>query len=208
MAANRRVDALLFDLGGVVMEIDFGRMFARWAHHAGVDPATIRSRFSFDESYNRHERGEIGVGDYFASLRSSAGLELSDAQLLDGWTQIYVGEIPGVADVLRSLKDRIPLYAFTNSNPTHMKVCARTFADTLANFRHVFISSDLGVRKPELAAFEKIAAAIGVPPDRILFFDDTAANVEGARAAGLQAVHLDPTRDVAAAIARHVRDVG
>jgi glucose-1-phosphatase len=209
MTLNRRVDALLFDLGGVVIQIDFGRMFARWARHAGIDPAAIRARFSFDEAYCRHERGEIALGEYFASLRSSLGLELSDAQLLDGWSQIYVGEIPGVAEVLRSLEERIPLYAFTNSNPTHMELCARTFGDTLASFRRVFISSDLGVRKPEAAAFAKISDTIGVPVQGILFFDDTAENVEGARAAGLQAVHLPPAADdVAAAIAHHVRDLG
>ena len=205
MPAARSFDALLFDLGGVVVEIDFDRMFARWARHAGVDPAAIRARFSFDEFYARHERGEISAGEYFASLRSSLGIDLSDDQFVDGWGTIYVGEIPGVPELLRALKDEFPLYAFTNSNPTHMRVCAGTFAETLGHFRRVFVSSDLGVRKPEREAFARIATAIGVPLDRILFFDDTAENVRGALAAGLQAVHIDPTQNVAAAIAERVR---
>jgi glucose-1-phosphatase len=198
----RPFDALLFDLGGVVLDIDFDRMFARWAQHAGGDPAAIRARFSFDEFYARHERGEISASEYFASLRSSLGIDLSDAQFVDGWTTIYVGEIPGVPALLRALKDRFPLYAFTNSNPTHMEVCARTYAETLKHFRRVFVSSDLGVRKPEREAFAKIAATIGVPVERILFFDDTEQNVRGAIAAGLQAVHLPATHGVADAIAR------
>ncbi|HMH54368.1 MAG TPA: HAD family phosphatase [Candidatus Acidoferrum sp.] len=204
---SRSFDALLFDLGGVVLEIDFERMFARWARHAGGDPAAIRARFSFDEFYARHERGEISASEYFASLRSSLGIDLSDDQFVDGWGTIYVGEIPGVPELLRSLKDEFPLYAFTNSNPTHMSVCSRAFAETLKHFRRVFVSSDLGVRKPEREAFARIATAIGVPLERILFFDDTAENVRGALAAGLQAVHVDPTHDVAAAIAHRVRDL-
>src|SRR5262249_51914286 len=55
------VHALLFDLGGVVIEIDFDRVLARWALHAGTDFAALKSRFSFDPSYQRHERGEIDV---------------------------------------------------------------------------------------------------------------------------------------------------
>src|SRR5215510_11638470 len=169
----RGVDALLFDLGGVVIEIDFGRMFARWARHAGVDPESLRARFSFDRAYARHERGEIPVSEYFASLRSTLQIDLSDAQFIDGWTAIYVGVVPGIAELLRSLEERLPLYAFTNSNPTHVSVWAPAFADTLKIFRHVFVSSDMGVRKPEPEAFAMIAKKIGVPLPRILFFDDS-----------------------------------
>jgi putative hydrolase of the HAD superfamily len=54
-----KVDALLFDLGGVVIDIDLGRAFTRWAAAAGTTVETIRSRFTFDAAYERHERGEI-----------------------------------------------------------------------------------------------------------------------------------------------------
>ena len=203
---SRPFDALLFDLGGVVLNIDFDRMFVRWAHHAGQEPAALRARFSFDEFYARHERGEISASEYFSSLRSSLRIDLSDAQFVDGWTAIYIGEIPGVPGLLRSLKDRIPLYAFTNSNPTHMKVWASAYAETLKNFRRVFVSSDMGTRKPEPEAFAKVAAAIGVPVDRILFFDDTGENVRGAMAVGMQAVHILTAHGAADAIANRIRD--
>jgi putative hydrolase of the HAD superfamily len=187
---SRPVGALLFDLGGVVFEIDFGRTFARWAAHAGEELETIRSRFSFDEFYARHERGEIHAGEYFESLRYSLRINLSDAQFADGWTDIFRDEIAGVARLLRLVKDRIPLYAFTNSNPTHMTVWASRYSETLKTFRRVFVSSDLGMRKPEPEAFVAIGTRIAVPLDRILFFDDTRENVEGALALGMQAVHV------------------
>ena len=68
------VDALLFDVGGVVIRIDFNRAFVRWAALASCDAALLRQRFSQDPPYQRHERGEIGVADYFASLRTSLGM--------------------------------------------------------------------------------------------------------------------------------------
>ena len=108
--------------------------------------------------------------------------------------------------LLRSLRDQIPLYAFTNSNPTHMSVWADAYAETLRNFRRVFVSSDIGSRKPEPEAFAKVATAIGVPIDRILFFDDTRENVQGAMAVGMQAVEILSAHGVAEAIAKRVRD--
>ena len=196
MTSLECIEALLFDLGWVVVEIDFDRAFARWAAYAGERLDTIRARFSFDAFYARHERGEIQASEYFASLRSSLGIDLSDDEFAAGWTAIYVGEIPKVVELLRRLKDRVPLYAFTNSNSLHQHVWAKDHAETLSCFRKVFVSSELGKRKPEPEAFEAIAAAIGVRLDRILFFDDTLENVESARAIGMQAVHVRSVDDI------------
>ena len=60
----------------------------------------------------------------------------------------------------------------------------------------------MGLRKPEPAAFAAIAAAINVPLERILFFDDTRANVDGALAVGMQAVHVRSLADIKNALAR------
>jgi putative hydrolase of the HAD superfamily len=195
------VEALLFDLGGVVIDIDFDRVFAHWAAAAGTRLETIRARFAFDTFYARHERGEIEASAYFAALRRSLGLNLSDAQFVAGWSDLYVGETPGVGALLYRLQDRIPLYAFTNSNPTHQRVWAKNYATILRCFRHVFVSSDLGMRKPEPEAFAAIADAIGVRLPRILFFDDTLENVLSARAIGMPAVHVRSLHDIEQAVA-------
>jgi len=195
------VDALLFDLGGVVIDIDFGRAFASWAAAAQLPVETIRSRFSFDAAYERHERGEITGADYFTALRSSLGIELSDAALALGWNAIYVDEVPGIRALLQRLAGRLPLYAFTNSNVTHQAFWTVRYADLLQPFRKVFISSEMGLRKPEPPAFEAIASEIGVPLERILFFDDTRVNVEGALAIGVQAVLVRSIDDVKKAVA-------
>ena len=196
------MDALLFDLGGVVIDIDLGRAFTRWAAAAGMPVETIRSRFAFDAAYERHERGEIQADEYFAALRSSLQVDLSNAEFSEGWTAIYLGEVPGIRTVLSTLEGRLPLYAFTNSNPTHQTFWASRYAEVLTSFRRVFVSSEIGVRKPEPAAFAAIAAAIDVPLERILFFDDTLANVEGALAVGMPAVDVRSLDDIANAIER------
>ena len=194
------VDALLFDLGGVVIEIDFDRVFARWAMHAQRDPDGIKARFSPDAYYERHERGEIDASAYFASLRVSLGIDISDAQFQDGWDAIFVGEVPGVQPLLRRARESLPVYAFTNSNAAHQHVWSRRFSTALGIFKAVFVSSDIGRRKPEPEAFRAVAAAVGIPAPRIAFFDDSLENVEGARACGLRAVHVRSISDVQASL--------
>ena len=196
------VDALLFDLGNVVIRIDFERVFARWAEHAGCDAALLREKFSHDEPGQRHERGEIEAEAYFASLRETLGVVLDDAAFLEGWGAIYVGEMPGIRELLERIAPKIPTYAFTNTNRAHAAVYTVQFAPVLAHFRKVFTSHEMGLRKPEAAAFAHIVQEIGVPAERILFFDDTLGNVEGARACGLQAVHVTSDETVSATLAR------
>jgi putative hydrolase of the HAD superfamily len=192
--------ALLFDLGGVVMSLDWDRAFSRWAADSGVPADALRARYRFDLPYERHERGEIAEHEYYASLRASLGIDLSDAQWAAGWGAIFVDEITPTVRLIEAVKDRVPVYAFSNSNPAHERVWSRQFAPALAHFRKVFVSSSMGARKPERAAFEVIAREIGVPLPHILFFDDTLENVEGARAAGLQAVHVRTPHDIRRAL--------
>jgi len=196
------IHALLFDLGGVIVDIDFGRVFAIWSGHSGVPAAVIRSRFSFDASYRAHERGEISASAYFDSLRAALGIRISDAQFRAGWDAIFVGEVPGIAALLGRAKRRFPLYAFSNSNAHHHVYWARKFADTLSNFEQVFVSCELGLRKPEPAAFEWVASAIGTAYENILFFDDTDENVRGARVLGMQAVHVRALADIENALGK------
>jgi len=188
--------ALLFDLGGVVMALDWERAFARWAADSGETAAVLRSRYRFDTPYERHERGEIDEHEFYASLRASLGIDLSDEAWAAGWGEIFTDEITPTVRLIEVVKDRVPVYAFSNSNDAHHRVWSRKFARALTNFRKVFVSSTLGARKPERAAFDAIARDIGVQPGEILFFDDTLENVDGARAAGLQAVHVKGPQDV------------
>ena len=197
------IDALLFDLGNVVIRIDFERVFARWAAHAGCDAARLREKFSHDEPYERHERGEIEAAAYFESLRNSLGVGLDDARFLDGWNAVFVEEMPGIRALLARIAPKIPIYAFTNTNHAHAGQCTTQFAPVLAHFRKVFASHEMGLRKPEAAAFVHIAKQIGMPAERILFLDNSLGHVEAARACGLQAVHVtsdDTVRETVAAL--------
>src|SRR3954452_20681108 len=80
LLAPNSADALLFDLGRVVLDIDFSRALNCWAGHAGCEPAQLIGRFSPDDAYKRHERGELSDAEYFAALRGSLGIDVSDAQ--------------------------------------------------------------------------------------------------------------------------------
>ena len=194
-------DVLLFDLGRVVLDIDFGNVMSVWAGHAGCTPAELAGRFAMNDSFRHHEVGQIDEAAFFASLRQSLGIGITDDQFLEGWNAIFAGEMPGIAPLLARAGKRLPLYAFSNTNPAHVAHFSQAYADVLGHFREVFLSSSIGLRKPDAEAYDHVVKAIGVPASRIVFFDDSAANIEGARACGLVAVHVTSPDDVAKALA-------
>jgi FMN phosphatase YigB (HAD superfamily) len=193
-------EALLFDLGGVIVELDWDRAFAHWARCAAVPVAPIRERFSFDEPYQRHERGEIDARTYYSSLRRSLGIDIPDDDFESGWNAIFAREISATTQLVKALRGRVPLYLFSNTNAAHHRAWATRFATALEPFDRVFISSAIGLRKPSRAAFAHVAREMGMPLGKILFLDDTLENVVGARAAGMQAAHVRTPGEVRAAV--------
>jgi glucose-1-phosphatase len=198
--ARGDADALLFDLGRVVLDIDFNRTLRLWAQHAAREPAELARRFLRDELYHRHEKGEISDEVFFAGLRLSLGVDISDAQFVEGWNAIFIGEMPGIDQLLSRAARHLPLYAFSNTNAAHVAYFSGRFAGVLGHFRETFVSSAIGLRKPDAEAYDHVIQAIGVPAERIVFFDDLAENVEGARQRGVKAVLVTSPDDVARAL--------
>ena len=189
-------ESLLFDLGGVIIDIDFSRAFRAWQPISNLSFDNIAEKFKFDAQYERHERGEITSAEYFEHLRSTLSLSGDDARICAGWNSIYVGEIPETVALIRSAREGLPCYAFTNTNAAHQAAWSAQFPAVTRLFGRIFASHEIGRRKPEREAFEHIGSTLGMRLDSIMFFDDLIENVEGAQAAGLQAVHVRSSRDV------------
>ena len=193
-------DALLFDLGRVVLKIDFSRALACWAGYAGRPLSEIAARWAIDETYHHHERGTISDEAFFGQLRRDLGITISDEQFLEGWNAIFAGEMDGIAPLLARAARHLPLYVYSNTNRAHVAHFTQIHAETLKPFRELYYSSSIGHRKPDAAGFDHVVSEIGVPASRIVFFDDLAENIEGARACGLKAVHVKTSCDVADAL--------
>jgi len=191
------IDALLFDLGRVVLDIDFTRVLQVWSQHSEHSLDDIVARFSCGDVYMRHERGEMSDDAFFAHLRDTLKIDLTPSQFLEGWNAIFVGEMPDIAELLPRAATRWPLYAFSNTNPAHVAHFSIAHADLLGHFSDVYVSSSIGLRKPDAESFDHVVTQIGVPAQRILFFDDSQVNIDGARACGLQTVHVTSPTTVA-----------
>ncbi|WP_128003286.1 HAD-IA family hydrolase [Piscinibacter defluvii] len=192
--------ALLFDLGGVLLNVDFERALEAWAPFSALGIDDLRRRFTFDAAYAHHERGEIGAQAYFAHLIELLKLRAAVDQVEAGWNAVFVGEIVETRRLVETARQRMTCCAFTNTNASHMRTWSALYPRVVSTFDRIFASHQMGLRKPERAAFEYICRSLALPPSTILFFDDLAENVQAAQQAGFQAVWVRTPRDVAEAL--------
>lgn len=198
--------ALLFDLGGVILDVHLERTLAYWASAAALpalDADQLRSRFGEDEAYRRFECGAADAGEFYAVLGSQLGISLPQDAWHAGWLAMLGQVRADMAGLLAKLSAELPLFLFSNTNAVHHAVWRHSCADVLRHFRTCFVSHELGARKPNRQAFDAVVASIGVPASSILFLDDLQANVDGARGAGLRAERVTNHGDAVHALGRH-----
>lgn len=181
---------LLFDLGNVVFDIDFARVFARWAEWSGGDAQRIEHAFGQLHEHDAFERGELRPAAFREALRKRLGLRLTDEELDRGWCDLYLDEFPGIDELLTTLGRRARIAAFTNTNAIHEPVWRARYAHVLRHFEAIHCSHHLGARKPEPQAFAQVLGLLGARASDVLFLDDNEANVAGARSCGIRTIHV------------------
>ncbi|MEM9621251.1 MAG: HAD family phosphatase [Pseudomonadota bacterium] len=185
---TRTPQAVVLDLGNVVLGVDFGRVMRAWAEASAKDPQHFHQRWDMNEPYRQHERGQLSFAAYADHLGELFEVNLSLAEWQRGWNDIWTGAYTQVIALLPEVARQYPLYCFTNTNDTHTAYWRHHYAEALSHFRHIFVSSQMGQRKPDIDAFHTVCKDIGHAPQDVLFIDDSADNIRGAEAAGLNAV--------------------
>jgi HAD superfamily hydrolase (TIGR01509 family) len=181
------IAAIVLDLGNVVFDISFDKMYRYWAERNGVDVEELKERLVFDEVYCKFERGEISPDKYRDYAIGKLGIKMDYAQFDRGWNNIYLDVLPGIVKVLQALHSKYQLAVLTNTNVIHASQWRKRYEWILRYFDRIFCSFEMGARKPELMIFKRMLEALGAEPARILFFDDKEENVVGAAAGGIKA---------------------
>ncbi len=192
--------ALLFDLGGVLVDIDFSRALRAWAPYSALPIEELRARFRQDSAYEQHERGQIDATEYFAHVAKTLELSATLEEIERGWNSIFVSEIRETRALAEAQRKTLPCYVFTNTNHSHQSTWSRLYPGLVRAFDRIFASHELGLRKPEAEAYTRVCQLTRTRPADILFFDDLPENVQAAKDSGLQAVLVRSPRDVRAAL--------
>ena len=189
MTTSDQPAVLLIDMGGVFFSYSFWQALAYWAGASGQDPRALRARWQIDGPFDAFERGEITPAGYLDHLRRLLGLDLDDDRMAAGWNAIYGEADADLVALLASapVRARFQVAGVSNTNVLHAGCWRELFRGELTILDAVWCSHEIGVTKPALAFFERVAAGHGTSPDRLVLVDDIPEVTDAARALGLRA---------------------
>lgn len=181
-------EALIFDLGKVVFDLSFDRIFHFWAVASGQKADAIKGKFQVDEFFDEFEKGNVSNEAFRAEVSKCLNLTLANEVFDEGWCSLYLDVYEGIDKLLSSLKKQYRLVALTNTNSIHERVWKIKYQESLSHFEKVFSSHDLRTRKPEKQAYLTVLDYLAIEPPRIVFLDDSYANAAGATQLGIKAI--------------------
>jgi putative hydrolase of the HAD superfamily len=188
---------IIFDLGGVVLNIDFDRA-AQAFREAGLDDfEQLYSRAVQSELFDRLERGKISPEDFRKELRKLAGIQLSDSLIDRCWNALLLDFPPARLQLLQELREHYRLFLLSNTNIIHAEAYNNELRQRHningleALFDRVYYSHDIGLRKPDAESFLYVLNDQKIKAEETLFIDDSLPNIEAAGALGMQTLYID-----------------
>ena len=192
-----RYDTLILDLGGVLINVDYGATGRHFEALGAQGFDVLYSKAKQSDLFDRFETGELSAQGFRNEVRAMLGPGLSDAEIDAGWNAMLGTIPPERIDLVHRLKKRYCLLLLSNTNAIHVPAFERIIAEHngIGDFRGLFdgayYSCEIGLRKPDAEAFHHVLGRHDADPARTLFVDDSIQHVVGARAAGLRAEHLE-----------------
>ena len=179
--------AVVFDLGGVLIDWDRRHLY-RKLFGTEEEMETFLATICTMEWNDQLDRGRP-----FAEAVAELSAQHPDhAELIDAYHSRWIEMVAGVMDdtvaVATELHDRgVPVYALSNWSHETFQLVRHEFP-FLDRFDGVLLSGEVGVTKPDRRIFAELCRRFELDAANTVFIDDLQANVDGARAAGLQAL--------------------
>ena len=195
------VQNLLFDFGGVLLNLDIPRTRDAFVK-LGVTRIDELFRLGHAESFfKQYELGTISDEEFVESARKLAHPGTTREQIIAAWNAMLLDFPAERVNLLKALKGKYRLFLFSNTNAIHMEYFQKAFQmeygepmDSL--FEKAWYSHIIKQRKPDVPAYQYVISNSNIEAATTLFIDDALNNIEGAREAGLQAVHLEPGKTI------------
>lgn len=203
------VKAIVLDLGGVLIDLDYDRSVKAFRDILGYEKITELLDLCHQKGiYGEMEAGLVTADAFRAEILKDSRPGCVPADVDRAMAGLLVGMDPAKVPLLERLAREYPLYCLSNNNEISVKRMHEIYEEVGLDWQHVFrkefISSRMKMLKPAREIFDAAAAEIGLPPEEILFIDDSQRNVDGARAAGWQAALYEQGTDLGACIEKNL----
>lgn len=194
---TRQIRNIIFDLGGVILDIDVDLTRQAMARLGNVSPEEIQENYYKLGFFRQYEKGYIDDDAFRDELRKLLGRNYEDRVLDDAWCALLLGIPKNKARWVKEASRKYNIYLLSNTNHLHTHVFHRFWEENTGEpdfsytFRNVHYSFLMHKRKPEPEIFQQVFEENDLKPEETLMIDDTIENIHMAAALGMQTLLVE-----------------
>lgn len=184
---------LIFDLGGVIIDLSFERTILEFSRITGYAPQAVMAWYREEPVFLNYEKGLIDSDLFRDTLRELFSLGLSDEAIDACWNAMLVGLPPSRLTLLTNLQKHFQVSVLSNTNEIHIDYVNRVMlrGGDLRTYVHTcHYSHELNMRKPDQEIYEHVLQRNNFAAGETLFLDDNIDNLTGAAAVGINTFHV------------------
>lgn len=190
-----QIKNIIFDLGGVLLNIDYNRTTAAFGELGVTGFDAMFSQLNANELFARLEKGQITEDAFYEQIRQAIPGTVSNETIDQAWNAMLLGFRTESLDTLERMTGQYRIFLLSNTNSIHLKCFREIFtrdtgkASIDSYFSKAWYSHLIGMRKPDKNIYEFALQDAGLPAGETIFIDDTAANINAAAQLGIH-THL------------------
>ncbi len=199
---NQNIQNIIFDLGGVLLNIDYQKTIEAFSGIGVKDFENIFTQFHQDHIAQQFEKGLINDSAFRDYIRFVSNRSLTNAEIDTAWNAMLLDFPLQHYQLLCSLKAKYRLFLLSNTNSIHYRAFQEIVRNTLpipsldVLFDKAYYSHIIKLRKPDASVFEYIIQEQQLNPKQTLFIDDSLQHIETAKALQLNVIHLKDSADL------------
>jgi HAD superfamily hydrolase (TIGR01509 family) len=196
MSVPAGIKNIIFDLGGVLLNLDYGLTNQALKEIGLSEIDRIYTQKLQPELFDDYETGRISSEKFRAELSKLIGRKIDNDQLDKAWNAMLLDFPEERIRLLEKLKKRYRLFLLSNTNDIHITAYSSYlkrifgFPDLSHIFEKEYYSYRVGKRKPDKEIFELVLSENDLNPSETFFIDDSIQHVQGAQRVGIHAYHL------------------
>ncbi len=203
MQAVENAQLLVFDLGGVMVNLDMKGTLAAFAKIGvtNLERYVNQSQALDDDVFERFGRGLASEAEFYNKARQLSSQNPTDSQIRDAWNTM-IAEFPqDRVRLIERLKQTHRVVLLSNTNILHFRKfdsMADGYNSLSELFHRTYYSHEMHLAKPDPEIFRQMLKAEAVDAEKAVFFDDSQANVDAARSVGMQAFRVTDDEGIVA----------
>ena len=196
------IQNVIFDLGGVIINLDVNRTIREFNKISQIPFESIYTQAKQDEIFNLLDTGKISTSDFLNEIKRQTRYSGPTEDLLTAWNAMLLNVPEERLDALVEMKHNYNTYLLSNTCEPHIEAFEKELENEhgIKNFDDyfdkVYYSCRMGMRKPNKEIFEFVLSENNLKPEETVFIDDSPQHVKGAGECGINAFLLQKNMSI------------